>query len=137
MARRSPPARPKRAVRRALDTIRKSKRLEHDKAGPQSPAELFSQRGELATPDLGATDHRRVRTVKFSVGETRQGVSGDPATAFAWMLRRRLHTPGPSSARIIDPQTGAVIGYIDVETRRRWQDAACTIPLLPPKKEGP
>ena len=44
-------------------------------------------------------------------------------------IRDRRIEPGVRPARIIDPTTKAVIGYMDPLTRGRWADQACTIPM--------
>jgi hypothetical protein len=78
---------------------------------------------------------RRVRTRRFLV------ITGDPALSFSYYVRRRLYSRHPAQpAKLIDPKTGEVRGWMDPVTRRIYRDAACTIPCRQPTEtrgEGP
>jgi hypothetical protein len=109
---------------------------------PKSPADMVGRADEALgakakTPSdvtsFGGRRHakRRFRTQAFSTFVGRTGVSYDPLAALSYKFSRMLRSPGRSPIKQICPQTGAILWYFDAETRRRWQDAACTIPYGP------
>jgi hypothetical protein len=87
----------------------------------------------LAVPDVKLEKRRKspIRVRTFMIGATRGGVTGDPRMAVAYWMRKKLSSvlQPVAPARLIDPTTGAIRGYMDPNTRRVFKDARLTKPL--------
>lgn len=87
-------------------------------------------RATVSTPGGQQGGYRRaVRARVFVQPQTKGRIMGDPRVGFAYALRARLSAPAIAPARLIDPKTGDIRGYMDPVSRRVFQDEALTQPV--------